>query len=102
MGKVLKKALIKELKQRGTAEISNGVVNQVTQALSENKDKTSYLMFGEMKESGIIPIEQACAKCKSGVKKHFKTVEDCQVFQKKEGESRGFHSVICPQQMEER
>ena len=90
--------LAKELKQRGTAEVLNGVVTQVTQAIEEKDSEVSYLMFGELKKQGIIPIDEACAKCDHC---HFKTIRECQTFQKKEGSARGFNQLICPQQFKE-
>lgn len=89
--------LIKELNTRGTAEISNGVVTQVTQALDETDTHVDYLLFGELKHSPIIPIEQACAKCDFWLGKYNSTSE-CQVSQKEDAEARGFHKMICPNQ----
>lgn len=87
--------LVKELEQRGTAEISDGVVNQVTQAVSENETDVEFLVFGEMRKQGIIPIEVACAKCD-----HIRrgSVRECQDFQGKDARARGFTQVICPAQ----
>jgi hypothetical protein len=91
----MKDELRKELEKRGTAEISNGVVNQVTQALDEKPDKVKFLVFGELQEMGIIPIEMACSKCTCG---YFPTTIQCRAFQKKDAEARGFHNLICPHQ----
>ena len=85
----------KELNKRGTAEVSNGQVVQITQAIEETSDKVKYLMFGELREQEIMPVEQACAKCDHC---HFKTAKECQEFQAKEGRARGFTKLICPQQ----
>jgi uncharacterized OB-fold protein len=89
------KELLDELTKRGTAEVVDGKVVQITQALDEQPDKVKYTMFGELKENGIIPIAEACAKCNH---KHFPTVEECQKVQKKDAEARGFHEVVCPKQ----
>jgi len=93
--------LAKELKARGTAEIINGKVVQVTQALDETKDSVTFLEFGEMKTKEIIPIEEACAKCFPHRHTRFKTAKECQDFQAKDGRVRGFHTLICPQQFVE-
>ena len=87
--------LAKELRQRSTAEISGGVVNQVTQALDEKEAEVTYMMFGELKTQGIIPIDEACAKCDHC---YFDTIKECQEFQGKDARARGFTEVICPQQ----
>lgn len=87
--------LIRELEKRGTAEISNGVINQVMQALDEKKEGVKFSMFGEIKEQKIIPIEHACAKC---TRHYFKSVKECQVRQSKDAKARGFNTMICPQQ----
>lgn len=95
MSDKLEKDLEKELEQRSTAEISDGVVNQVTQALDESPTEATYLMFGEKKTEGIIPIDEACAKCDHC---YFDTVVECQERQGKDAKARGFNEVICPQQ----
>lgn len=87
--------LKKELDQRSTAEISEGIVNQVTQAIDEGGTEASYLMFGEMRKQGIIPIDEACAKCDHC---YFNTVKECQERQGGDAKARGFNKVICPQQ----
>ena len=88
--------LAKELEQRGSAEISNGVVNQITQALDEKETEATFLMFGEIKTESIISIDEACAKCPSLVKDD--TVEECQERQGKDARARGFTRIICPRQ----
>jgi hypothetical protein len=55
----MKDSLEKELQARGTAEVSNGIVNQVTQAIDESKNNVEMIVFGEKIKKGIIPIEQA-------------------------------------------
>lgn len=89
----------KELKRRleecGTAEISNGVVNQVTQAIDETPTKVKFLVFGEMQEKEIIPIDEACAKCNHC---YFPTTKQCQDRQELDAIARGFSYLICPQQ----
>ena len=88
--------LLKELEKRGTAELHpTGKVNQVTQALSETPTKVKYLIFGELKEQEIIPIDEACAKCDHY---YFPTVKQCQEQQKKDAVARGFTEMVCPQQ----
>ena len=90
------KDLQNELERRGTAELSSiGVVNQVTQALDEQPTKVKFLLFGEMQEKEITPIEIACAKCDHC---HFDTVTKCQERQAKDARARGFAKLICPQQ----
>jgi hypothetical protein len=91
----MKDELRKELTKRGTAELSNGVVNQVTQALDEKPDKVKFLIFGEMQEKSIIPITIACETCKCN---YFPTHKQCQESQKVDAEARGFHNLICPHQ----
>ena len=91
----MKDELRKELEKRGTAEISSGIVNQVTQAVDEKPDKVKFLVFGELQESRIMPIETACAKCTCG---YFSTTVQCRAFQKKDADARGFHNLICPNQ----
>lgn len=93
----MKEELQKELEKRGTAEISNGQVVQVTQALSETDKEVDFLMFGERRKQKIIPIDEACAKCTRNYR--FKTKKDCQGFQAKDGKARGFNTMICPQQL---
>jgi hypothetical protein len=94
----MKKDLEKELEQRGTAEISNGIVTQVTQALDEKPDKVKMLVFGEQVEKGIIHIEQACAKCKDNYYVKLGGKDKCREFQKKDAEARGFSNLVCPNQ----
>lgn len=89
------KKLIKELKQRGTAEITDGVVNQVTQCLKEAGSTAEFLLFGELKEKTIISIDEACANCDHC---YFKTTKECQVRQAKDAKARGFTKLVCPQQ----
>ena len=87
--------IIRELKQRGTAEVVNGEVVQATQAIDETGESVKYLMFGELREQGIIPIGEACAKCGHC---RFDTIKECQEFQGKDARARGFTQVICPSQ----
>ena len=91
------KELKKELEERGTAERTNGVVNQATQALDENETKAKFITFGELREQNIIPIEEACAKCSHC---YFDTVKRCQERQAKDARARGFNTVICPSQFQ--
>ncbi len=87
--------LAKELGERDTAEITDGVVTQITQAISESKEEVEFLIFGRLKKESIIPIEQACAKCDHC---YFDTAKECQDFQSKDAKARGFNEVICPRQ----
>ncbi|KKN75186.1 hypothetical protein LCGC14_0383450 [marine sediment metagenome] len=87
--------LEKELEKRGTAEITNGIVNQVTQALDEKETEATYMVFGEVKHRGIIPIDEACANCGHC---YFVTIKECQDRQGGDARARGFTKVICPQQ----
>ena len=92
--------LREELEKRGSAEIVNGKVCQVTQALDETKDTVKYLSFGELKEQGYIPIEEACQQCEFGNGK-FENVKACQESQAEDARARGFHKIICPKQFQE-
>ncbi|MFA5036982.1 MAG: hypothetical protein WC479_07385 [Candidatus Izemoplasmatales bacterium] len=87
--------LKKELTQRGTADITNGIVNQVTQALDEKPDKVTFLIFGEMQTKSIMPIDAACAKCTHC---YFDTPKKCQERQSIDAKSRGFNNLVCPEQ----
>ena len=89
--------LIEELEKRGTAEIVNGQVCQVTQALDETEGTAKFLIFGQLQERKTIPIDEACAKCDFW-KGRYENVEQCQERQAKEGRARGFRKVICPEQ----
>ena len=93
----MKEELKKELELRGTAEVSNGVVNQVTQAINETDNEVTHLIFGKKTKQSVIPIDQACAKCDFWMGK-FATVIKCQESQKKDAEARGFNKLICPHQ----
>lgn len=90
-----KKDLIKELEQRGTVEIVNDEVVQVTRAIDETEGKAKFLMFGELKEESVIPIDKACAKCDHC---YFPTIAQCQERQGKDAKARGFTDIICPSQ----
>ncbi len=91
----MKDALKKELKKRGTAEVSKDTVMQVTQAINESSTEATFLMFGELQKQKIMPIDKACAKCNH---RYFKTIEQCQKQQKKDAMARGFNNVVCPEQ----
>ncbi len=93
--------LAKELSQRGTVEVSDGQVNQVTQALNESDTNIDYLMFGELRHDTIIPIGQACASCDFW-KGKFKDTIACQERQGKGATARGFAKIICPHQIVEK
>jgi len=96
----MKNDLKRELELRGTAEISNGIINQVTQAIDEKDNEATFLIFGEKTTTKLKPIEECCAKCDFVAKRDL-GIEKCQQFQKKDGEMRGFTKVICPEQFEE-
>ena len=87
-----------ELTKRGTAEIVNGQVCQITQALDETSDTAKFLIFGELKEQKTIPIDEACAKCDFW-KDKFSTTKLCQERQAKDARARGFRQLICPSQL---
>lgn len=89
------KELKRRLKECGTAEISNGVINQVIQAIDETPNKVKFLAFGEMQEKEIIPIDEACAKCDHC---YLPTPKQCQDRQELDAIARGFPHLICPQQ----
>ena len=93
----MKEELKKELEHRGTAEISNGVVNQVTQAINESPTETTLLIFGQLKTLKIKPIDECCKVC-DFIAKREKGIKYCRDFQKKDAEARGFHQMICPKQ----
>jgi hypothetical protein len=89
--------LIKELNKRGTVELHpTGKVNQVTQALDETPTRVKLAIFGEIKTFGVIPINDACAKCDHC---HFATVKQCQDRQSIDAKARGFNQIICPEQL---
>jgi len=92
------KELRQELERRGTAELNNGIVNQVTQAISEEGSRVEYLMFGEMKKQSIIPIERACFCCNFW-RGEFNNRQACQDFQSRGAKAKGFNEVICPNQL---
>jgi hypothetical protein len=94
--------LMRELQERGTAEVVNGEVLQVTQALDESQGRAKFILFGDLHECAIIPIDEACAKCASGAKRRHATVKECQERQAKDARARGFTSVICPEQFAEK
>lgn len=91
--------LREELDKRGTAEVINGKVCQVTQALDETEDTATFLACGVLIEAKTIPIAEACSKCDSW-KRRFDTVELCQAKQGKDARARGFHKVVCPAQFQ--
>lgn len=90
-------ALMRELQRRGTAEISNGIVNQITQAVDEKEGEAQFLIFGEMTTRHIRPIVEACAKC-TFWKGKFANIQLCQTKQQKDSKARGFSKLICPHQ----
>ncbi len=96
----MNKKLIRELEQRGTAEISDGVISQVTQAIDESESRVSFLQFGELKSQGIIPIEEACSKCDFWEGK-FANTQMCQEVQTGGAKARGFNKLICSNQFVE-
>ena len=89
--------LAKELEARDTAEIIDGVVCQVTQALDESENEVKFLLYGELRMEEVIPIEKVCAKCDFW-KDRFKDIKACQERQAKDAKARGFNKVICPKQ----
>jgi hypothetical protein len=89
--------LEKELTTRGTAEITNGVVSQVTQALDESENRVKMLVFGELVEHEIMPIDEACSHCNFWKGKYANT-KCCQTSTKVDAEARGFIHLICPEQ----
>lgn len=90
--------LLKELDARGTAEIANGTVIQITLAIDETEESVKFLQFDELKEQRIIPIAEACSKCTWWSGK-FPDVASCQAVQKDDAQARGFHILICPDQL---
>ena len=91
----MEQELKKELEARGTAEVTDGVVNQVTQAIDENETEVEFLMFGELRKKSIISIDKACAKCDHI---YFDTVRECQECQREDAVARGFNKLVCPEQ----
>lgn len=96
----IKRQLVEELQKRGTAEIVNGEVCQVTQALDEKDDSVTYLLFGELREQRTIPIDEACSKC-GFWKGKFGSERLCQQRQARGAKARGFQQLICPAQLVE-
>jgi len=92
--------LMKELEARGTAEVINGTVVPITQALSESEDTVEYLMFGNLRREAIIPIDEACSMCDFRGSK-FQTVGQCREFQAKGSKDRGFYKLICARQLKQ-
>jgi len=90
--------LAKELEQRGTAEVSDGVVNQVTQAIDETESEVKYLIFGVLKSEVIIPTTEACAKCSFWEGK-FEGTKRCQDTQVLDAQARGFNKLVYPRQL---
>jgi len=95
----VKDELSQELRERGTAEVVNGKVCQVTQALDETADTAKFLIFGQLQERKTIPIDEACSKC-GFWKGRFKNEELCQERQARDARARGFHQVMCPEQFQ--
>ncbi len=98
---MMEKELKKELELRGTAEVIGEVVTQVTQAIDETTDSVKMLVFGEMVENKIKPIEECCAVCNKWQTHRFDNVAQCQERQKRDAEARGFTEIICPTQFKD-
>ena len=90
--------LQKELEKRGTAELTDGVVTQITQAIDEKTDSVKMLVFGEMMEKKIKPIQETCAVCDEWQTYRFTDIAQCQESQKEDAVARGFNELICPNQ----
>ncbi len=90
--------LKRELDSRGSAEVINGKVVQVTQAINEADDSVEYLMFGELRRESVTPIAETCARC-DGMNRFDGSAEKCQQHQATDARARGFHKLICPRQL---
>jgi hypothetical protein len=90
--------LIRELEKRGTAEVTDSGVCQVMQAIEESETHTKFLLFGRIVEHEIAPLDETCAKCKSW-KQVFDSIEECQEVQQADAKARGFHIVVCANQL---
>lgn len=82
----------------GVYELNEAGLLPVTQAISESNDKITMRCFDEVREIGIIPIDEACAKCDHC---HFNTAKECQERQAEDARARGFTQVICPEQFKD-
>jgi len=94
----MKEELRKELEARGTAEISNGVVSQVTQAIDESETEVKLLIFGKLQEHKVTPVDETCSKCNFW-SKYFKSTKACQKRQSEDARARGFSKLVCPHQL---
>ena len=93
--------LQRELQERGTAEVVNGEVLQVTQALDETQCRAKFIAFGELRDCSVKPIAEACASCIEWMDHGFNSTTVCQHRQAEDARKRGFTKVICPCQFEE-
>ncbi len=92
--------IIDVLQKRGAAEIVNGKVCQVTQAIDETDSEVKYITFGNMRKQKIIPIDEACSTCQFW-KNHFESTAKCQERQSKDAWNRNFFKMICPKQLQD-
>jgi hypothetical protein len=67
------------------------------QAISETGGTAKMLVFGQVHEYLVIPIDEACAACKVW-KETYPTIQPCRVFHDREAKKRGFTHVSCPHQ----
>jgi hypothetical protein len=88
--------LEKELNKRGTAEIIEGKVHQITQAIDEDEKQAKVIVFGELRKFGVKPIEECCP---CNFLKHYSSIQECRERQKKDAIGRWFTSIICPEQL---
>lgn len=72
-------------------------VRLATGAIEETENTVRFLLFGEMTEKKIMPINEACPKC-SFWKSKFADTKSCQAIQKEDSEARGFAKLVCPKQ----
>lgn len=91
--------LQRELQERGTAEEVNGEALQVTQALGESEKRARFIVFGEMQERRVKPIEETCGACTRWPSR-FTSMAACRERTAAEARRRGFANVVCPWQFE--
>lgn len=80
----------------GVYEVINQQLVPVTQGIKETKDTATFLSFGDVVETRIIPIAEACKPCDFW--KRIGSRKACRKFQEKDARARGFTEVICPNQ----
>ena len=72
-----------------------------TQAIEDGGNKAKFLLFGELTEKEITPIDIACKDCLEWIEMNFASVPACRERQARDARARGFTSVVCPNQFKE-